>query len=119
MNFMASPKKIAPHLSPLMNNTKWNELRVAMHRLGQPYPKWRTKCVENGYVSDWDADWLEHLPLCGYEIIEWLEIKVASDDQAAAVLNVLRSVHLPGEKIAGGYRVYGYLSPGAAVDYIK
>jgi hypothetical protein len=115
---MASPRKFEPYLAPLMNNTKWNELRVAMDQL-KPRAQWRTKDVENGYISQWDGDWFDHLRLGGYETIEWLEIKITSAEQNASVLNVLQSIHVPGVKIAGGYRIYGYLPPGTPVDYIE
>ena len=35
---------------PLMNNTKWEELRAAMYGLDGLRPRWRTKDLESGYV---------------------------------------------------------------------
>jgi hypothetical protein len=101
-----------------MSNTKWEELRLAMSQL-IPRPQWRTKDVESGYISQWDGDWFDHFRIGGYETIEWVEIKIISDEQNAAVLNVLRTIHVPGEKIAKGYRVYGYLPPGTTIDHIR
>jgi len=102
-----------------MSNTKWDELRLAMYSLGGPHPKWRTKDMETGFIPEWDGEWFHHFRLGGYETIEWAEIRVTSAEQEEAVLNSLKSVHVPGERTEHGYRVFGYAEPGKAIDYIK
>jgi hypothetical protein len=102
-----------------MNDTKWEELRLAMYSLGDLNPKWRTKDVETGFIPEWDGEWFYHFRSGGYECIEWVEITVTSPAQDDAVLRALRSIHVPGEKTEYGYRVFGYTEPGKAVDYIK
>jgi len=37
-------------MNPFMNETKWDELRLAMYALGNLHPRWRTKDV-SGYAS--------------------------------------------------------------------
>lgn len=89
---------------PVMNNTKWDELRLAMYGLDHMSPRWRTKDV-SGYLSEWDGEWFHHFRSGGYDSIEWVEIQVTSPEQDAEVLTRLRKVHVPGQRIDGGYRV--------------
>jgi len=39
----------------LMNNTKWSEIRLAMYNYPQT-ERWRVKNINNGYLSNWDAE---------------------------------------------------------------
>jgi hypothetical protein len=105
-------------LFPVMNNTKWRELRIAMDELSKPHPKWRTKCVENEYISTWDVDWYYHFSEGGYKDIEWVEIKTENDEQNHKVLSELKKIHIPGHKTEHGFKVYGYLKENQSVDYI-
>lgn len=104
--------------SPLLNNTKWDELRLAMYGLGELSPRWRTRDIENGYVSEWDAEWFYHFPAGGYETIGWVEIEVTSDEQRRRVLAELRRIHLPGRELKHGYLIHGYAPIGDAIDYL-
>jgi hypothetical protein len=99
-----------------MNNTKWEELRLAMLSLGDLRPRWRTKDV-SGYVSSWDGEWYYHFR-DGFKSIEWVEIYIQSAEQDIAVLELLRRIHVPGHKIEQGYRIYGYLPDNVPVDCI-
>ena len=107
----------AEDMTPLLNNTKWDELRLAMYNLGDLRPFWRTKDL-SGYLSLWDGDWYYHFREGGYVSIEWVEIQVFSAAQDAAVLALLREIHLPGHKIEQGYRIYGHARDGDAIDFI-
>jgi hypothetical protein len=98
-----------------MNETKWDELRLAMHGLGELRPRWRTLDI-SGFVSEWDGDWYYHFRAEGYGTIEFDEIQNLSPEQDAAVLAMLRQIHLPGTKIADGYCIYGYSSNDVAVN---
>lgn len=103
----------------VMNQTKWEELRLAMFALGALAPKWRTCDVETGYLSDWDGEWFYHFSQGGYKTIEWVELKIDSQVQEQAVLAAIRTIHLPGERSEHGFKVYGYLVDGNAVDYLS
>ena len=103
---------------PLMNNTKWDELRLAMYELGPLSPRWRTRDVENGHVSDWDGEWFYHFRNGGYKFIQWVEIAVESAEQRQAVLSELTKVHVPGEHTELGFRVLGYAGLGIEVSYL-
>ena len=105
-------------MQELMNDTKWDEMRQAMHNLGDLCPKWRTRDVETGYVCPWDSDWYYHLSMGGYSSIEWLEIKIDTPEQNAIVLEILRRIHVPGHRVETGFRVYGYAPYGVGLDYI-
>ena len=102
----------------VMNNTKWEELRLAMYELGELTPAWRTRNIENGYVCPWDKEWFYHFKQGGYETIEWVEIQTLSPKQEAVVIKALTSIHVPGEKISEGYRIYGHVPIGKSVDYL-
>jgi len=101
-----------------MSDTKWNELRLAMYDL-KPTPAWRTKCWENGYISEWDKEWFYHFSLGGYELIEWVEIHIESKEQKEKVLSELVRVHVPTEEMSEGFRVYGYIQLGQSIEFAK
>ena len=105
-------------MSPLMNNTKWEELRLGMYNLAELSPKWRTKDLATGYTCPWDGEWFYHFRTGGYESTEWVEIQITSPEQEQAVLEVLRQIHVPGEKTAVGFKVFGYDVVGAGVEYL-
>ena len=102
----------------VMNDTKWEEIRLAMYSLGELHPKWRIRNRETGFVSPWDGEWFYHFREGGYATIEWLEIATVSEAQRAAVLGELRAIHVPGEAIRSAFRVYGYVLPGFPVEYL-
>jgi hypothetical protein len=104
-------------MKPLLNNTKWDELRLAMHTLWLHKPRWRTKDL-SGFLSNWDVDWYYHFRIGGYKTIEWVELEIETSDQDAAVLAALRRIHVPGRRIASGYRVYGYVPDGESIEYL-
>ena len=78
----------------------------------------RDKARLSCYISPWDREWFYHFREGGYHDIEWLEIRTTCHEQNAAVLAALRSIHVPGRRIEGGFRVYGYSNDGDVVDYI-
>lgn len=104
-------------LLPVMNNTKWKEIQEAMYGLQQK-PQWRTRCVTNGYISNWDGEWFYHFSEGGFKDIEWVEIKVENNEQFELVSSSLKSIHVPGEKIENGFKVYGYIRDGESVEYL-
>jgi hypothetical protein len=106
-------------MHPLMNDTKWDEVRLAMYRLDELTPRWRTLDVENGCLSQGDREWFYHFRNGGYKFIQWVEIEVDTVEQATAVLAELVRIHVPGERTESGYRVFGYAKTGEAVDYIE
>lgn len=105
-------------LVPVMNNSKWEELRLAMYSLDELHPQWRTKDVETDFVSNWDGEWFDHFRVGGYACIEWVDIRVTSAEQQTAVFDALRAIHVPGRQTDDGFRVFGYVQPGEQVDYI-
>lgn len=102
-------------MTPLMNNTKWEKIRLAM----RDHPKgimWRTKSMDNGYICPWDCEWHYHFRDGGYEGIEWLEIQLEDDEIASYVVSKLKEMRVPGEIDGDVVRVYGYKD--GFVDYI-
>ena len=95
----------------IMNNTKWEEIRLAMYNYPSPI-KWRTKSSVSGYISNWDCEWYYHFRLGGYETIEWLEINADNDRIKDDIVNILRKIHVPGEVLKESIRVYGYKRDG-------
>lgn len=102
----------------LMNDTKWDELRLAMYRLGTQAPRWRTCCKDNGHVSAWDGEWFYHFRNDGYGDIAWVEIQTGTASQHALVHACIKAIHLPGEQTKSGFIIYGYLPVGTAIDYL-
>jgi len=97
-------KAAAEGLASLMNDTKWEEIRVAMYNLKNK-PAWRTRDLLNGYLSHWDSEWLYHLmDFCS---IEWLEIKPKDCDRET-VRAALHDIGAPFEESDTCFRVIGY-----------
>jgi len=105
-------------MQPVLNNTKWRELQSAMYGLNSDSPKWRTRCITNGYISDWDGEWFYHFSEGGFTDIEWVELKIDSEEQRKLVLPILQAIHLPGEITEAGYKIYGYIKEGFSVDFL-
>jgi hypothetical protein len=101
-----------------MNNTKWDELRLAMYSLGDQRPRWRTRSTTNGYICPWDGEWFYHFREGGYDTIEWVEIEIRSKEQKDLVLEQLRKIHVPGEVSEHGFIVFGYTPAGRPVEYL-
>lgn len=103
-------------LNPLMNNTKWDELRLAMYGL-EPPPRWST-CSLTGYTSPPQREWYYHFRDGGYDDIVYVDIFADTAVHMDGIAVVLREIHVPADEIEGGYRVYGYSSPGQIVSYL-
>jgi len=104
-------------LVPLMNDTKWDELRLAMHEI-EGGPEWSTVERDVGYRYGPDSDWFYHFRLGPYETILYVDIATPSTPLREAVRLALTAIHVPGEETDGGFRVYGYAAEGQAVGYI-
>ena len=101
-----------------MNNTKWDELRVAMHEHPMS-PKWRTCDAQSGYISDWDGEWFYRFRGDGYESILWVEMLMESDEQRRQILTELIRIGLPGHERDGNLIVLGYSESGQSVEYFR
>jgi hypothetical protein len=108
----------ASSLIGLMNDTKWDELRLAMYGLAELSPQWRTKDRETGYVCPWDSEWYHHF-YGGYKFIEWVELRADSPEQRSAIRSCLKKIRAPGIETTQGFRVIGWISPGEPVAYIE
>jgi hypothetical protein len=101
----------------LMNNTKWEEIRIAIYSC--PYNvQWRTKDLESRYISPWDGEWYYHFNDGGYKTIEWLEIKVKTEEIRDEVIIILRNINVPGVACNKVIRIYGYVEVGSFMDYL-
>ena len=106
-------------MNPVMNDTKWEELRLAMLDLGELSPRFRVLDVKKENPSIWDADWFYHFRNGEYKYRKWVEIETKSLEQFNAVLEKLRQIRVPGERIESGFRIFGYGTPGEYIDYLK
>lgn len=104
---------------PVMNNTKWEEVRLGMYSLSDIHPKWRTRDIESGYVSEWYGEWFYHFRDGGYDSIEWVEIRITSEEEERAILAALKAIHVAGERSEVGFRVFGYVEAGKSVKYLE
>lgn len=103
----------------LMNNTKWEEIRIKMYNLSvclKTSIRWRTKDMQNQYISSWDSEWYYHFKNGGYEMIEWIEISTPNKLIKEAVLSELQKIHVPGEIQSEKIIVYGYSAQ--SVNYL-
>ena len=107
-----------PGYFPCMNDTKWEELRLAMHELGPLGPRYRVRNIDSGFVSDWDGEWFYHFRVGSHAKIEWVDLRVSAGEQEDAVLQALRRIHVPGCRTEDGFKVYGYLPIGTGLDYL-
>lgn len=103
-------------LNSCMNNTKWNEIRMAMVNMTSP-PLWKTTSL-NGYESAADGEWFYHFNEGGYSHILYLDVLTNSYEQHAVVGTILRAIHLPGIETSTGYRILGYADSACNVDYL-
>lgn len=103
-------------LCSCMNNTKWNEIRLAMHTMQSP-PLWKVTSL-NGYESAVDGEWFYHFSEGGYLNIQHLDILTNSVEQHIEVGANLREIHIPGIETSTGYRVFGYVDSISDVDYL-
>jgi hypothetical protein len=99
-----------------MNNTKWNELRLAMYSL-TPAPAWSTLST-NGDQSPPDREWFYHFSDGGYGEILHVDIFAESSDHREMMRAALRKIHVPGEETHEGFRVFGYLQNGQRAGFI-
>lgn len=103
-------------LYPVMNGTKWRELRDAMCAVGS-VTTYRIMRI-SGYYSSPDAEWFYHFQEGGYEDIRYVDIFATDQSHREEVGSALKKIHLPGEETDDGFRVYGYVPPGQAVNYL-
>ena len=103
-------------LHPVMNKTKWDELRLAMHSI-EPAPKYRCM-ITTGYYSDVDAEWFYHFQAGGYNDIQYVDIFANDELHREQIRSSLKKIHLPANETADGFRVYGYILPGQSLDYL-
>jgi hypothetical protein len=103
-------------LHPVMNNTKWRELRGAMYAI-ESATTYRIMRI-NGYYSDPDAEWFYHFQEGGYDDIRYVDIFATDQLHRQQIGSALKKIHLPAEETGDGFRVYGYVLPGQAVDYL-
>ena len=103
-------------LHPLMNNTKWNELRLAMYKTA-PAPRWSV-LRKNGYRSLADREWYYHFRDGGYEDIVHVDIFADNLEHRECIRMAIRRIQLPGEETDDGFRVYGYAHQGQTAVYL-
>jgi hypothetical protein len=103
-------------LHPVMNNTKWRELRAAMYAI-KPAPTYRTMFT-NDYYSRVDSEWFYHFQEGGYDDIRYVDIFANNALHRQQIASALKAIHLPGEETNDGFRVYGYALPGQSIDYL-
>lgn len=92
-------------LSPVMNNTKWNELAKAMHAQVHS-PVWKTLSI-GGYYSQGDRDWFYHFKDGGYKDIMYVDIETKDDNQKENIRSVLKKFTFQASKRC---RVFAFLA---------
>jgi hypothetical protein len=103
----------------VMNNTKWDELRLAMYELGGNRPQFQIKCRDIPTPAAWDGEWYYHFRGTGYEDIEWVDLRVDSPERRQAVRDCLVRIQLPGYETTQGFRIIGWVKAGSPIEYIR
>ena len=106
-------------LAPVLNDTKWDELRLAMYELGEQSPDFRVKDIRDDRPGPWDGEWFYHFRSGGYSSMEWVELRLADPQQREVVARILESINLPGSHTNEGFVIYGHVVPGSSVEYIR
>ncbi|WP_317850997.1 DUF6678 family protein [Pseudomonas sp. BF-RE-24] len=90
---------------PVMSNTKWSELILAMLDSPGMTPEFRLRSIlgRGDYCANWDRDW--HYHIHPVEEIEWIELRATSQDW---LLSILRGNHVPFSLEIEEIRVWGY-----------
>ena len=105
-------------LVSVTNQTKWREVRDAMYGLGPDHPLFQRKELGERDPWEWDGEWYYHFRLPDYRSMEWVDIRAESPRQRELIRERLRPIHVPGEETETGFRVYGWVKPSQAVDWI-
>jgi len=106
-------------LAPVLNDTKWDELRLAMYGLGHQRPRFRVKEIGAAEPGPWDGEWFYHFRDGGYRSMEWVEVQLLDQAHRDNIANILASIHLPGIHTDAGFIIYGHVASGTSVDYIR
>jgi hypothetical protein len=101
-------------LISLMCATKWQRLCVAMDELDCA-PDFRIRFDTGSTLRDYY--WTEHFP-CETAPIVWVDVLLRDEGSRSEVRAALRGVRAVGEETSEGFRVVGYVEPGAAVAVI-
>ena len=102
-------------LTSAANDTKWEELRLAMYELSNSP---RFSCEDLlGYRSPPEREWFYHFRDGGYRTMRFVDIITDSEEQRVKVLSELKRIGLAGHPIDAGFRVYGYAESGQALSY--
>ncbi len=107
------------NLTGLANNTKWNEFITAMRDREDWLPSYRTKAV-NGYISEWDVEWIYHLPF-PFKLVKWFDVDCCQTKETGGVLlddemidhseefvSLVEKIGFVYEKRGGILRIFGY-----------
>ena len=103
-------------MQPVMNNTKWEELRLAMYSMDSA-PQWRT-LSSNGFLSRPDREWYYHFSEGGYNDIIYVDIYADDSSHRELIRTALQLIHLPGKEMDLGFRVFGYVEDGQEACYL-
>ncbi|WP_369696457.1 DUF6678 family protein [Exiguobacterium aurantiacum] len=80
--------------------------------------QWRTKDIETGYVSSWDAEWYYYFKLGDYKYIEWLELKQTPRNHEEILLIYSRKFMYPERFPEMSFVSINYVGTGTYIDYI-
>jgi hypothetical protein len=109
-----------PDIVSVANDTKWRELRTAILELeNTECPSFRCMNIETGQLGQWDDEWFYHWLHGGWEWMEWVELRVHTPQQRDALRAILKQLRFAGEETADGFRIYGYIRTGQAVNYVE
>ena len=74
-------------------------------------PQFRSKCIANGHISDWDGEWYYHFLAGGYDDVEWFELR-GNALRSSEILKDIVEIGFVGDLNDGTLRLYGYAKNG-------
>lgn len=107
----------ARELTSAMNDTKWDELRLAMNALDPP-PAFQIT-TNDGHTGPCDGEWFYHFRDGGYADILHVDILPEDENARAAIAKALATIYVPGVGIDIVFHVFGYLLPGQSAVYFQ
>jgi hypothetical protein len=115
----------------LANDPKWNELITHFRTLPDASwrPSYRFRCIDSGYVSEWDTEWWYHLPF-PFIAVMWFDISFVQStrghhllpasevDHSASIMHILDRIGFDHQKAEDYIRIFGY-APRDYTDFDK
>jgi hypothetical protein len=101
-----------------MNIPKWEELRLAMLSF-ERQPPWRTRDAEKGMNHPGTPNGSITSASAAFTPQSGLRLPHRVPSTFRKLKEALARLHVPGERTEDGFKVYGFIPIGKALDYVQ